>query len=286
VESSEIPRIGPALDAIKARSDYRGEWWLRRKDGSVFAAEVIATALPDGNLVGMIRDVTDRQQEQEELRSSKQQLQALVGRMDFAREEEAKRISRDLHDDLGHQLTALKLELSELERKSPGATAQQQNNITRMHTMVDHTVEAVQKIADNLRLGQLDVFGLTAAIDWHLKEFSRRSGIPYRITRLDEVSDLSDTQNTAVFRIMQEALTNIVRHAGATEVDISLQAVLGELTLRVHDNGRGITPVEVNNKGAIGLLGMRERARLIGGEVTITGATGAGTTVLASIPLN
>jgi signal transduction histidine kinase len=124
--------------------------------------------------------------------------------------------------------------------------------------------------------------GLTA-IEWELKAFSRRCAIPCRVTRLDEVTNLSDAQRTAVFRILQEALTNIARHAGATEVEVGLQAGPDQLALRIRDNGRGITAAESTDGRAIGILGMRERAQIAGGEVTIKGGAGVGTTVLVTI---
>ena len=238
------------------------------------------------HFVAVFDVITERKQAAAELRAAEQRLHGLVGRLHTVREEEAKRIARELHDDLGQHLTALNMELDGLEMKLPDATPNQRNQIARMHTVVDHTIEVVQKISGELRLGQLDVFGLTAAIDWQLKEFSRRSAIPCRIMRLDEIANLSDAQNTVIFRILQEALTNIVRHAGATVVEVSLQAEPDHLTLRVRDNGRGITAAELNAAKAIGLLGMRERAQLVGGDVTITGGAGVGTTVLVRIPLN
>jgi signal transduction histidine kinase len=173
-----------------------------------------------------------------------------------------------------------------LERKLPGATTIQLRQIDRMREVVDRTIEVVQKISGELRLGQLDMLGLTAAIDWQLKEFAGQAGIACRIARLDEAPHLSDVQRTTVFRIMQEALTNIARHAGATEVVVSLQAGPDELTLTVRDNGRGISAAELSDRKSIGLLGMRERALIVGGEVTITGGAGAGTTVMVRIPLN
>ncbi|MDB6168391.1 MAG: putative Hybrid sensor histidine kinase, partial [Verrucomicrobia bacterium] len=215
----------------------------------------------------------------------KQQLRGLVERLHTAREEEAKRIARELHDDLGQQLTALRLQLGNLDLNLADATPSQRAQIAGMHAVVNHTIQAVQTIAGDLRLAQLDLLGLTAAIDWQLKEFSRQSGIPCSVPRLDEIAYLSDAQNTAVFRILQEALTNIVRHAGATRVEVSLQAAAGQLTLQVHDNGRGVTAAELADRKAIGLLGMQERAQILGGEVTITGAAGQGTTVRVQIPI-
>ena len=280
----EYPRIGEAINAIKDHSHYRQEWVFRRKDTSTFLAEVIATAMPDGNLLAMIRDITKRQQAEETLRVAEQQLHALVGRMNTVREEEAKRIARELHDDLGQHLTALNMELADLELKLVDCTAKQREQFARMRAGVDHTIEVVQKISGELRLGQLDVLGLTAAIDWQVREFSTRSGLNCRIGRLDEVTGLSDAQSTALFRILQETLTNIVRHAGATVVEVSLATEPARVTLCVRDNGRGITPAEISDQKAIGLLGMRERAQLVGGDVTITGSAGEGTTVLVHIP--
>jgi PAS domain S-box-containing protein len=262
----------------------------RSKSGRLVDVSVTVSPIKDdgGRVVGaskIARDITERKKTEAELRTTKQQLQLLVGRLDFAREEEAKRIARDLHDDLGQQLTALSMELGLFEQEQSGLTVNARDKFARMTTIVNHTIKSVQKIAANLRLGQLDVFGLTAAIEWQLNEFTRRSAIPCRVTHLDKIDGLSDPQNTAIFRILQETLTNIFRHAGATEVEVSLVGGPEQLTFQVRDNGCGITAADVNSKTAIGLLGMRERANLIGGEVTITGGTGVGTTVLLKLPL-
>jgi signal transduction histidine kinase len=140
-------------------------------------------------------------------------------------------------------------------------------------------VEVVQSLSSELRLGQLDTLGLTAAIEWQLEEFSRRSGIACKAARLDEITNYSDAQRTAVFRVLQEALTNVARHAHATEVEVSLESGSDHLGLTVRDNGRGITPAELNDRKSIGLLGMRERVQSVGGEIEITGGPGRGTTV-------
>lgn len=227
-----------------------------------------------------------RQQAEGELRIAEGQLHALVNRLHTVREEEAKRIARELHDDLGQKLTVLNMELTNLGGSFPDAPVNHQQQIERMHGVVDETIEVVQRISGELRLGQLDMLGLTSAIDWHLKEFARRSGIPCRITRLDETQNLPDAKSTAVFRILQEALTNIARHAGASEILVGLHAESNELTLMVHDNGRGITASELSDRKSFGLLGMRERALIVGGTITISGDPGAGTTVFVRIPLD
>ena len=236
-------------------------------------------------LLGTVHDITERKLAELELRAAEQQLHVLIGRLHSARELEAKRIARELHDDLGQKLTALNMELAGMERNGSGLSANQQKQIARMHGLVDQTIEVVQTISGELRLSQLDVLGLAAAVEWYLQEFARRSGIPCRIARLDETSQVSDAQSTTVFRILQEALTNIARHAGASEVVVSLETEPGKLVLRVGDNGRGITAAELGDRTSLGLLGMRERAHLVGGEVSISAAPDRGTSVVVRVPL-
>jgi signal transduction histidine kinase len=242
-----------------------------------------------GNIVkwfGSSIEIEDRKEAEAALRRSKQQLHELVGRLNTVREEEAKRIARELHDDLGQKLTAVNMGLAELDRKLVDATPGQREQIDWMHDTVDQTIEAVQNLSSELRLGQLDILGLTAAIDWQLKEFTRHSGIPCVVTRLDEITNLPDAHRTAMFRILQEALTNIVRHAGATRVDVSLSEENNRVELHIRDNGRGVTAKDLNDRRAIGLLGMHERAEGVGGTVTITGHVNAGTKVLVVVPLD
>lgn len=278
------------LAAMAAGDLFEDEMRLRRADGEYRWFLVRTAPLRDRNgkiikWFGASVDIEDRKKAAEALRRSEQRLQALVGRLNTVREDEAKRIARELHDVLGQRLTALNMELADLETKLVDATPSQRAQIARINTAVDQTIEVVQELSSELRLGQLDVLGLTAAIEWQLKEFSRRSKIPCNVTRLDEIANLSDARNTAVFRILQEALTNIVRHAGATEVEVSLQSGPSQLVLKVRDNGRGITAAELNDRKAIGLLGMRERAQIVGGDFKIMGRAGVGTTVLVTIPL-
>jgi PAS domain S-box-containing protein len=284
-------RVSRAVKTKQTQGSYDEEYRILRPDGTERWIRDRAFPVRDASgaikrWVGIAADITDSKLAEAELRTAERQLHTLVGRLHTVQEDEAKRIARELHDDLGQQLTALNMKLGNLELKLPSTTLEQREQFARMHTIVNHTIEVVKKISGELRLAQLDVLGLTAAIDWQLKEFSRRSAIPCRSSRLDEVANLSDVQSTSVFRILQEALTNVVRHAGATEVEVSLEAGSEQLTLTVRDDGRGITAAELNNHKAIGLLGMRERAQLVGGDVTITGGTGTGTTVVVTIPLS
>ncbi|MES2693920.1 MAG: PAS domain-containing protein [Verrucomicrobiota bacterium] len=290
VHPEDVERVQRAEEDRRVTGTYDEEYRIVRLDGSIRwirnrAFPVRNAAGELSRIVGVAEDVTERKHAELELRTVEQQLRALVGRLHTVREEEARRIARELHDDLGQELTALNMELADLGIKLPNATAKQREQIARMHAIVNHTVEVVQNIASELRLGQLDVLGLTAAIEWHVMEFSERSSIPCRVTRLDEVVNMSDVQKTAVFRILQEALTNIVRHAVATEVEISLHAEAHQVVLRVSDNGRGITSAELNRENAIGLLGIRERAQMVGAVVTITGIPGKGTIITVTVPL-
>ncbi|MDB6165515.1 MAG: domain S-box-containing protein [Lacunisphaera sp.] len=276
--------------AVASGTPYEQEERHRAADGTYrwFLCRGVPQRDAAGHIVrwyGTNTDIEDRKQAEEALRRSEQQLHELVGRLNHVREDEAKRIARELHDDLGQKLTALNMELADLETKLADAPPAQRAQIAGMHATVDQTIEAVQTISSELRLGPLDILGLTAAIDWQLKEFSRRSGIPCRVTRLDEIPNFAGAQGTAVFRILQEALTNIVRHAGATEVEISLQNGADELVLKIRDNGRGITAAELGDRKSIGLLGMSERAEGVGGSVQFTGAAGQGTVVTVTVPV-
>jgi two-component system, NarL family, sensor histidine kinase NreB len=270
---------------------WRGEIKNQAKDGSYYWEDTTVVPFLDEEgcprqYVSIGTDITMRKQAEVDLRAAEQQLRALVGRLNNVREEEARRIARELHDDLGQHLTAFNMDLADLERNLALSTPRQREHFARMQTGVAHMIEVVQQISGELRLAQLDVLGLSAAIEWQAKEFSRRSSIPSRVTGLDEIKGLSDAQNTALFRILQEALTNIARHAGATGVEIGLEKLADRVVLRIHDNGRGITQDELRDQMSIGLLGMHERAQGVGGEVAIAGGPGKGTTVVVQIPHN
>jgi len=267
---------------------WHGEIKNRAKDGSYYWVDTTLVPFPDekgkpNRYVSIRTDITKRKQNEEDLMGAEQQLRALVGRLHNVREEEARRISRELHDELGQHLTGFNMELSGLEAKMPGMNSAQSAHFSKMRAEVDHMIGVVQEISGQLRLAQLDVLGLSAAVEWQSMEFTKRSGIRTQVIRLDDIKGLSDAQKTTLFRILQEALTNVARHSGASDVEISLEDQPGHVVLRIADNGRGITDAELGDQKSIGLLGMQERAQLAGGSVTITGRAQIGTTVLASI---
>jgi signal transduction histidine kinase len=226
----------------------------------------------------------ENQKSQERLRRSHDQLRALTGHLRFVREEERTRIAREVHDELGQALTGLKLDLSWLSGKVAGKRALQRK-ISAMSAQVDTTIQTVRRIATELRPGVLDNLGLAAAIEWQTMDFQERTGIRC-VIKMDLKETIWDREfGTMCFRIFQETLTNIVRHAKATRVDISLTQIDHELVMTVSDNGRGISEKDVIHARSIGLIGMRERVAQAGGQVFFFGLPARGTTVTMRVPM-
>lgn len=216
---------------------------------------------------------------------SHEQWHALSTYLQFVREEERTRIAREVHDELGQALTALKLQLVWMTSRLPKELGLLHEQARLMARHIDQTIQTVRRIATELRPGVLDTAGLPAAIEWQARQFEMRTGIRCRVK-----STLRDTLwdqdlNTALFRIFQEALTNIVRHAGATKVQVHLSETGRDVVLEIRDNGRGIADAEIHSTTSIGLLGIRERASLLGGRAAWRGSPGRGTAVRVSIPL-
>ncbi|MDB6111367.1 MAG: Response regulator receiver sensor signal transduction histidine kinase [Pedosphaera sp.] len=230
------------------------------------------------------KERTERKQAVEQLRQSHEQLRALSVYLQHVREEERMRISRAVHDELGQALTGLKIDLSWLSSRLPKQMNPLLEKTRSMSSHIDETIQTVRRISTELRPGILDHLGLVAAIEWQANEFQTRTGIQCRFAHALDRTILDENLNTAFFRIFQETLTNIIRHANATRVEVDLYDEEGHLILEIRDNGRGITRQQIFNMKSIGLLGMRERAGLLGGEVRIQGAPKTGTKVTISIP--
>lgn len=239
---------------------------------------------------GTLTDIEDRKQAEEQLKATSEQLRALSASLQSAREEESTRIAREIHDELGASLSSLRWDLEEVDEVISKSTdvarlADLRKKIADMMRLTDTTVNSVRRIASELRPAALDDLGLVEAIEWQAEQFQERAGITVNCDFYLEGVDLSREQSTAIFRIFQEALTNIRRHAGADRVDVTLKEKAGELVMQISDNGRGITEDEKTGSQTLGLLGMRERANLIGGDVAITGSEGKGTTVTLRVPI-
>ncbi len=225
----------------------------------------------------------DHERAEEKLRASHEQLRALTNHLHSVREDERTRIARQVHDELGQALTGLKLDLAWLAGKLGGAAALRRK-VQDMSAHIDATIHTVRDIATELRPGVLDSLGLVAAIEWQASDFKRRTGIA--CTASTDVSEalLDPNLATVCFRIFQETLTNIIRHAQATRVEVLLTRSEDFFVLTVRDNGRGVSEREINAR-AIGLIGMKERAAQIGGEVFFFGLPSQGTTMTLRVPL-
>ena len=201
------------------------------------------------------------------------------------REQERARVAREIHDELGQVLTAMKMDLSYLARRLPQEQAALKTKASSMIKSIDTSIESVRRIIMDLRPGLLDHLGLVPAMEWQAEEFQRRTGIMCRAAFSSQEIVLDRDVSTTIFRIFQEALTNIARHAGATLVDISLSADGNILRLRIHDNGAGITKNQIDNPRSFGLMGLRERALFGNGTFEIFTEESGGTTVVVGIPL-
>ena len=227
----------------------------------------------------------ERRKTEEKLRKSHEQLRALSVYLQHIREDERIRISRQVHDELGQSLTGLKMDLYWLSSRVPRQLRELHDKAKSMSAHIDSTIQTVRRISTELRPGILDDLGLVAALEWQAHEFQKRTGIDCVVTSDLKEAILDEDLNTAFFRIFQETLTNVIRHAKASKVTVHLKKVGGQLSLEIKDNGRGISEAEISNTKSIGLLGMRERAALLGGKVAFSGVPGKGTTVLVKIPL-
>ena len=233
--------------------------------------------------------VSERRQAEEAIQALNKKLaQRLVERTKALRENEEERaqIAHEVHDELGQSLTGLQLGLSWLTgRLYPDQQALRQKTQS-LSALVDATIQAVRRIATSLRPAVLDDLGLIAALEWQAREFEDRAGIQCRVASNIEKVELDKHGSTAIFRILQEALTNVARHAGATAVAITFVKRGMVLTLEVQDNGKGFAETDLSDRQTLGLLGMRERAHMLGGEVTVSGLPEKGTTVTVRIPLS
>lgn len=248
----------------------------------------------DGKIIGIsaiARDITERKRAEQYLKEFSEQLRALSARLETAREEEGKRIARELHDVLGGAMTGLRWDLQSVCQSlsnidiEAGARAHIWNKIETMNGLIDSSIETVRRISSELRPAVLDDLGLAAAIKWQAQEFQSRTGITCMCHSLGEVEGMRRDRDMAVYRIFQEALTNVLRHAQATRIDLFMSSNDGEFILEIRDNGRGISEQESVITGSLGLLGMRERAQLVGGKLSITGIRDKGTTVIVRVPL-
>ncbi len=269
-----------------------GDWrWILTR-GMVVERDVENRPI---RMVGTHSDITERKQAEEEVRTSHFQLRALYKRLQQIREEDRIAIAREIHDEIGGGLTGLKMDLSWLLHKMGNADMDEERValMDKIHTanaLIDHMIQVVRRVSTHLRPSVLDDLGLIAALEWQLSEFTKRTEIQHELTTTFEYVNMEEPTAIAVFRIFQEALTNVMRHSGATKVVVVLRederSLFGDesLILEIRDNGRGITEEEILNPESLGLLGIKERVLVFKGEISIRGKPGGGTSVILKIP--
>ncbi len=252
-----------------------------RKDGSIFPMELGVSEFNVDQrhfFIGTIHDITGRKQVEEALRD-------LSCHLETAREDERTRIAREIHDELGSLLTVLKMDLSWLNKQLPADLSKCHEKAGVMNRHLDDAIQTVRKIIADLRPSILDHLGLLAAIDWKIDEFREQTGIQCVLTVPENNIVMDESRDIAVFRIMQEALTNIALHSGATKVILDVETGANCLMMKITDNGCGMTKAQIHKSGKYGILGMHERARHFGGEITIASNPGKGTILVLNMPL-
>ncbi len=267
------------------------EWIHLARSGREVVIEVSLSPVEQAGelfLLCLWRDVTQRRQYENDLLESRSRLRALAARLDEVREEERVRLSREIHDGLGQSLTGLKIDVSLLKRAMPREAGEQGNVmevVASMEHILDDTIAQTRQLARQLRPGMLDEVGISEAIRQYMNEFRQRSGMRVVLELSREEIPVPPRQQLALYRIAQEAITNIVRHADAERVEVQLDIVAGMAMLEVRDDGRGIVSEDLAKTDSLGIVGMSERAELLGGFCRILPRDGGGTVVHVELPL-
>lgn len=285
--AEHVRRFGETGSSSRRMGALRIVMGLRR-NGEEFPIDASISAVEEQGrkfYTVILRDVTERVKAEEELLHSRQELRELAAAANSVREQEKSRIARELHDELAQALTALKMDVAwTRERLAPGQDALAVK-LTAMQELLDSTVAATRRISADLRPLMLDDLGLAPAAEWLVQNFRQRTGIHCELAIGAGELELDDERATAVFRILQESLTNVARHAQASQVEVNLDKTDREVLLSVHDNGQGFSTATPRKRNSFGLIGLRERAQLLGGSVEISSTPGEGTTIEVRIPL-
>jgi len=290
IHPDDLDRVKQRLEtAIAAEAGFNFDCRVVHSEGEERFVRARGEILRDekgkgARILGTLLDFTERKQTEISLERSRQMLRELAGHLQSVREEERTRIAREIHDEMGQALTALKIDLVRLRSRIGQPDAAVTGLLESMLQGVNATIEAVQQLMAQLRPSILDNLGLIPAIEWQADQFAERTGIRCAVKVPKQEFGLSPEASTALFRILQESLTNVARHSGAAQVTITLARDNGWISLSIQDDGKGITTLEQESSRSFGLLGMRERAEVFGGQVTFYGKRGAGTRVQVCIP--
>jgi len=284
------------LEALKTGSKQNSYLLeFRRKDGGKVWLEIDESPVRDANgevagMVGVARNVSERKQAELRLEAYQEQLRALTGRLQSAREEERAIIARELHDVVGQALTGLRFDLEWLGTRLPERKLQGYDRLSEkiddMLLVLEETIQITRRLSTELRPPELEYFGLVSAIESQVREWRERTAtVCVFIRDMEDEIDLTAEASITLYRVVQESLTNVARHASASRVRIRLKVEGESVLLEITDNGRGIRGSEIDDIKSLGILGMKERVTLLGGEFSITGREGKGTKILVSLPI-
>jgi PAS domain S-box-containing protein len=259
------------------------------REGKEFPVELSIVDIKQGGEIffcGFLRDISGRKHAEEKLKQSYEDIRRLASHLEKVREEERINIAREIHDELGQQLTVLKMDISWLNKKMKENDPGTRQKIQELLKVIDHTVNTVRRISSELRPSILDDLGLVAALEWQSQEFKNHSGIKTKfVSKVDEIK-IPGGVATTLFRIFQESLTNVARHADATTVEAVLSMEKEKIKMTITDDGKGFYTDRIENKKTLGILGMRERATLMGGEYKIISTPGKGTQIQVTVPVS
>ena len=288
--SRDTPIIFLTGAEIDVGSVFRGyaagavDYLLKPPDPDMLRSKVAVFVALQRASASLRQEISVRKAAEEQVRIYAENLSALAGRAEQIREEERASLSREIHDQLGQQLTALKMELKWMAGRLPGNDVELAARIEAAMQLVDETVDTARRIATGLRPAISDQLGLAAAIEWQVQDFRRRSGMRCRLQLPPTFPPLDQEHATAMFRVLQELLSNVLRHAEATRVSVTLQARADAVVLVVEDNGKGMQ-VPPSGAHALGFLGMQERLRPLGGTLEVDAGRTSGARVTATVPL-
>lgn len=261
----------------------------RAKDKKIIPVEINSHLFLYGEkltILSIARDITERKLSEEKLKRNAKLLRELAAHLQSIREEERKLIAREIHDHFGQTFTVLKIKLALINKKLPENLLSLKSQLDEAIKLIDRSVETVQEISSKLRPDVLDELGLIPAIDWQVAEFEKLSGIRCTLILPKQKITIDKDREIAIFRILQEALTNVARHSGADKVQINFFNHLSKLVLEVKDNGKGITSEQIKDVKSLGIHGIEERVLILGGSFLIEGFSGKGTTLKIEIPYN